>query len=291
MGIYGDLFGEIVFPLWEGTLRRRPTLKYRDWLERTQWASPDELRAIQAGELRKLLAHACEHVPYYRDILRERGLRPADFNDVGDLGKLPLLGRDDARGAGDARKSVHPPMCEVQKGTGGSTGEPLRFGHDLGSERWRHAVKFRGWGWTGYRIGDPALFFWGPATGRAADWMTRAKIAADRVVRREIYVDCTTRGEQQLQAVVDMVIRRRPENLVCYTNAGVDLARYIVERRLAVPPMRVLCCAEALSPSGRALLEAAFGARVFETYGCREVMLIGSECEAHDGLHLCMENV
>jgi len=30
---------------------------------------------------------------------------------------------------------------------------------------------------------------------------------------------------------------------------------------------------------------------VFETYGCREFMLMGSECEAHDGLHESMENL
>jgi phenylacetate-CoA ligase len=35
----------------------------------------------------------------------------------------------------------------------------------------------------------------------------------------------------------------------------------------------------------------AFGPAVFETYGCREFMLIGSECEYHDGLHESMENL
>jgi phenylacetate-CoA ligase len=37
-------------------------------------------------------------------------------------------------------------------------------------------------------------------------------------------------------------------------------------------------------------MQAAFGP-VFETYGCREFMLIGSECDAHDGLHTSMENL
>ena len=30
---------------------------------------------------------------------------------------------------------------------------------------------------------------------------------------------------------------------------------------------------------------------MFETYGCREFMLLGSECEIHDGFHESMENV
>jgi phenylacetate-CoA ligase len=36
---------------------------------------------------------------------------------------------------------------------------------------------------------------------------------------------------------------------------------------------------------------SAFGPGVFETYGNREVMLIAAECEAHEGLHLSMENL
>jgi phenylacetate-CoA ligase len=43
-------------------------------------------------------------------------------------------------------------------------------------------------------------------------------------------------------------------------------------------------------PQDRASIREAFGAS-FDTYGCREVMLIGSECEVHDGLHTSMENM
>ncbi len=38
-----------------------------------------------------------------------------------------------------------------------------------------------------------------------------------------------------------------------------------------------------LLPGDRADMVAAFGP-AFETYGCREVMLIGSECDQHSGL-------
>ena len=291
MSVYGGLFHNVVFPAWESVLRKRPTMKHLAWLERTQWASYDELCAIQSGELRKLLDHAFDNVPYYRKLFDARGLRPADFRRVEDLAQLPVLGRDDARQAGDTRKSLRAPLCDLKKLTGGSTGEPLRFGYDLGSEHWRQAVKLRGWGWTGYRVGDPTLYFWGPATNKPPGRARRTKIAADRLLKRETYVDCTNRGPAELQAVVDTILRDRPENLICYTNAGIDLARYIVERGIEVPPMTVLCCAEALDVLGRKLVESAFGKRVFETYGCREVMLIGSECDAHDGLHTSMENL
>jgi phenylacetate-CoA ligase len=52
----------------------------------------------------------------------------------------------------------------------------------------------------------------------------------------------------------------------------------------------VLTGAEALHDHERAQIEEAFGP-AFDTYGCREVMMIGSECAHHDGLHTAMENL
>ncbi len=46
-----------------------------------------------------------------------------------------------------------------------------------------------------------------------------------------------------------------------------------------------------MGPADRAALEQAFGPAVFETYGCRETMLIATECGEHDGLHIQVENL
>ncbi len=49
--------------------------------------------------------------------------------------------------------------------------------------------------------------------------------------------------------------------------------------------------AEVLEDEDRALLERVFGCRVFNRYGCREVSVIASECEAHAGLHVMAEGL
>src|SRR5690606_21936692 len=49
--------------------------------------------------------------------------------------------------------------------------------------------------------------------------------------------------------------------------------------------------AEKLHDFQRDLIERVFEAPVFETYGSREFMLIGAECEHHDGLHVTAENL
>src|SRR5262249_25984262 len=64
------------------------------------------------------------------------------------------------------------------------------------------------------------------------------------------------------------------------------------ERGLAAwSPRSIVVGAEKLHPFQRELIERVFRAPVFETYGAREFMLIGAECDRHDGLHLTTENL
>src|SRR5690606_28533691 len=80
--------------------------------------------------------------------------------------------------------------------------------------------------------------------------------------------------------------------IFCYAQAGAELARYINRTGLRTwDTIPVICGAERVMPADRAALEQAFGPAVFETYGCREVMLIATECPEHDGLHLQVENL
>jgi phenylacetate-CoA ligase len=88
------------------------------------------------------------------------------------------------------------------------------------------------------------------------------------------------------------VRRERPDALAGYAQALADLARFVNREGLrdwdTIP---VIYGAERLWPHDRAELERAFGPAVFETYGCREFMLMGAECEVHDGLHESAENL
>lgn len=293
MGIdlYGELYWRVLFPTWEERLRRRPTLARLRYLRSTERRGADELAAIQLGQLRRLLRHAWLHVPFYRARMDAAGLHPDEVRAVDALRKLPLLTRADAQAGAAARRSTAPPLPSISKKTSGSTGQPLVFGYDPDSEYWRQAVKLRGYGWAGYRQGDRTLHYWGappvPAPPRA-----RMKIMVDRLIKRERYLDSTPRSPAHLAAAVAAIRRDRPRSILCFTQGGVELARYIVANGARTwDTIPVLCGAEKLYPQDRGVMEAAFGPAVFETYGCREVMLIGMECEAHRGLHVASEHL
>ncbi len=292
MDVYGPLFRSVLFPVWERRVRKRPVVERWHELEATQWLSIDELHAMQAEALATLVRHAYDHVPFYRARFEARELHPDDLRTPEDLAKLPVVRRSELQGAGVAWRSTVPPLPTVRKQTSGTTGEPLLFGHEPDSEHWRRAVKYRGYAWAGYRPGDRALHFWGVPLAPELSWKARLKIALDRRMHRNLYMPCAVMTEEHLREVVRVIDQTRPQVLVCYAQAGAELARYINRNGLRTwPTFPVICGAERVLPRDRTDLEEAFGPAVFDTYGCREVMMIASECEAHDGMHVAMENL
>ena len=52
-------------------------------------ASREQIRAWQDERLVKTVHHVYEHVPYYRNLMKEKGVTPEDIHSVDDLYKLP----------------------------------------------------------------------------------------------------------------------------------------------------------------------------------------------------------
>jgi phenylacetate-CoA ligase len=86
--------------------------------------------------------------------------------------------------------------------------------------------------------------------------------------------------------------RYRPDVIVAYTKPIYELARRIDERGIRpFQPRSIVVGAEKLHDFEREMIERVFAAPVFETYGSREFMLIGAECDRHNGMHLNMEHL
>ena len=284
--LYGWTCDNVLSPAWERFVKRRPTRDHLELLERTQWMDPATLETLQVAKLRTLLAHAQASVPYYRDLFARIGFDARDVNRREDLASLPVLTKAIIRER--YADLVDPSLAStnLKKGTSGSTGTPLKFEYCTESYAWREATKIRGYRWARYNMGSPTFYYWAQvyATPRGAAGL---KIRLDRAIKRETVVDSMKSDEASMLAAVDLLRRAKPTCLVVYTQACAMWARFILDRGLRdwddVP---VLCGAEAVLPSDRAVLARAFGPDVFETYGSRETMLVAAECAAHDGLHL-----
>ena len=280
---YEILFRYVLFPAYESGLRRRKTLAYLREYERQQWLDPEQIDALQWQKLQRLLRHCWEHVPYYRQTWTALGITAAeDIRDRAHFARLPVLDKPTIRANFERLIADGHRSQLLYKTTGGSTGEPLKFGYTRESYERRVAVMWRGYGWAGARLGQRMLYLWGTPIGAQKRKDRLYHGAFNRRMLNAFEMD-----RARMQEYADAIDRFRPKTIVSYVAPIVEMADWLTAtgRRLHAPA-RILGAAEALHDGQRQRIEQAFGAPANNTYGCREFMLIAAECEHRDGLHV-----
>jgi phenylacetate-CoA ligase len=98
--------------------------------------------------------------------------------------------------------------------------------------------------------------------------------------------------DDTIDQTIGQIEQYKPHALVGYVAPLVVVARRMLATRRSLRGLRsVLTGAEALYEPERRDLEAAFGCPAFNSYGAREVMLMASECDRHQGLHVNSDHI
>jgi phenylacetate-CoA ligase len=270
---------------------RKYEANYR-FLMRSQWWSRDELQAFQWAELTKLIRLAASSTPYYQELFRRIGLEPGDVKNWDDFRRIPVLRREDVVQNKERLASATVPRSELlPHSTGGSSGVPVRFYRTWESFDWRMACTRRAYGWSGHAPGEKSLMLWGAPVGKVpflAEWRTRV---ANGLMRNEV-IPTFVQNDAVWQAITDRYRAFRPKFLIGYASSLVRFARYVADRKLQLAaPRAIISAAEGMQAQERIFLSETLGAPVFATYGSREFMSIGGECEFHSGIHIHSENL
>ena len=59
----------------------------------------EDIKKLQSEKLVKQVKHVYENVPYYKNLMDEKGVTPDDIKGIEDLHKLPFLTKADLRDA------------------------------------------------------------------------------------------------------------------------------------------------------------------------------------------------
>lgn len=280
-----------LYACYDSGLRRRPMLRYLEEYERQQWLSPAQIEELQIRKLRALLSHAEREVPHFSAVLAQTGRRAADFTSLRDLAVLPIMTKQQVRADYNSFLSRSLSADNVRKATGGSTGDPFQFQYNRDSEYQRLAVMWRGYRWAGADIGRRSAYIWSWPYGDKRGLRLAREVIYQKLLGRT-YFNIFALSDRQLPDITRRLARLRPDTIVCYVSGGVTLARWLIENNVRLtPPHGVITGAEPLHETERELLQRGFGAPVFNTYGSREFMLIGAECERHRGLHVSADNL
>ncbi len=284
------LHRRILLPAYETGLKQRRVFRYLKELEESQWYGEKEIERRQIESLRTLLTHAATTCPYYRDLWKSRGFDAGSLESADDFRRWPLMDRETIRENRVNMRSTAPGIKLLSKSTGGSTGVPLHFDYDTDSLDRRFAAWHRGYGWAGAAPGTKQFYFWGVPLGNRSTRQRLKDGLYNRLYRRRLVSSFGFR-EETARTLIGEYNRYRPEILVAYTNPLYYLARALEEQKIRpYAPKSIVVGAEKLHDFQRRCIERVFQAPVFETYGTREFMLLGAECDNHQGLHLTAEN-
>ncbi len=255
-------------------------------LERDTWTL-EQISRYQEENLQRLIKHAATHVPYYREVLRDRGLSPADIKNVSDLQKLPILEKSQVRDNPlrfvDERLAVRRLHMER---TSGTTGIPVIL-YKSNESIQRHFAFFevRCRRVAGMEYGRLPYVMFGIQTV-APSWRTKPPFWCYNYVARQLYMSVFHLSPKYLPWYCLELRGRTYHVIMGYPSSLYTLARYILTK--GEPTFQMHCAitsGEMLLPHQRRDICNAFGCEVFDQYGCSENVVFGAQCPA-GAMHL-----
>lgn len=281
--IYPFFLQKIILPLSNLIIGRRFWFIHNK-LQKSQWHTPASIRKHQLTQLKKLVTHAYDTVPLYKELLDKKKLKPSDIKTLNDLKKLPILTKDEFRKGFPHRcaSTAVPRNKWMLDSTSGSTGRPFQFIRDKTFSDHALANTYRNYTWTGLAIGEKIASLWGYHKDPLP-----VKIL-DKLLRRKFYSSFDV--EKNYRDYYASMKKYKPKLIEAYSASLTHFAKLLKEHKLT--DLRIpfaISSAETLYPKHRRLIEKALHTSVFDRYGSREVGNVAHECDKHKGLHVNAE--
>jgi phenylacetate-CoA ligase len=248
------------------------------------------IERLQSYRLRAIIRHAYDTVPFYRQAMNERGLRPSDFRTVEDLSDLPLIDGPTLRTNTEAFMSArHSDDSRQGFYSAGSASGVIRLIHwDNTSVLRKLACHERDRVVLNNLLGEgprhPQVFIIpSESTGikLRAFWKEHTVLPLDHGERQTLSPD------QPFDVVAERINVIRPQVVFSYGSYAEHFFRFLTERQMTVAVPRVwVSGGDMLSPRGRQLIENTFGCPTYSTYQSTETGRLGFECERRQGFHL-----
>ncbi|MBC7790312.1 MAG: phenylacetate--CoA ligase family protein [Anaerolineae bacterium] len=255
---------------------------------RIPYLSADALGERRDARVRRMVQHAAQYVPHYRDLFRARGIDPARIRTFVDLQQLPLLRKADVRANPNSFRSEAPvARYSIPFLTSGSSGAPLNVYHDPASLlanmafglRVRPLLERHGVN----RAASRQLYIGYPGSTLQTVWRAHDEWAIAPMRPERCFVSLL----EPIESVLSAINRFRPDVLYGYGTYLEHFARAVYSRGLFLhPPRAIVYGAEVMTEQGRRTIEHDLGIPVYSDYAAVEVFKLAFSCEANRGLHV-----
>ena len=270
----------IILPLGD-LLTGQQVRKYLRFILKSQNWTREQIDAFQNERLRALIAHAYNHVPYYHDVMVERGLTPADIQTKDDLVKLPIISKEVMRREGIERFTADnvPAKEWIRRSSSGSTGQPFAYYATNLSYSVNLACNLRGWYNFGWRLGDRYVkISQNPRKSKLKklqDYMTGC-----------MYVATADLSDAHMHEIMQEIDRYKPMVIRSYPDPLYIMAQYRLAHQgeFAWSPKVLTTTGNVLRANERETIERAFGCKVFDAYASEGNSNV-FECVTHECYH------
>ncbi len=248
------------------------------FLEKSQFWDRQRIINFQDQALDHLLKIVFAEVPFYRDLMIQKGVNPTDVMSAIDLGRLPVTTKSMLSDAYPDRVTRQTGQRTYESRTSGSTGKNFVVLEDAETAGWYRASFMLALEWSGWKIGDPHLQT-GMTLNRSFDRRLKDKILGCH------YVSAYQLDDHHLDKILATIEDKHIQYLWGYPGSVYHLARRALALGWNQPLRAVSTWGDSLYPASRTVIESTFQCRVYDTYGCAEGFQVAAQCE-HGNYHI-----
>ncbi len=246
-----------------------------DVLWRNPRRSADEIRARADEQLRRLLVHAGEHVPLYRNLWKKHGFDPRGVRTAQDLCAAPMVDKNAIVEAGDdavdSRLAGQPLDTMSTSGTSGRSITIRRVPKEMRLTRRSYLRSLMLVG------GRP----WHRTLTMASTWLAKKKGVIMSLIARAQYIHPKTPIDEQIR----LLHETRAQYLIGQTGGLYLLAAELLRRGETFPLRIVGPTGATLMPMMRQAMRDAFKAEPRDLYGAVELGTVSWQCR-HGSYHV-----
>ncbi|KJJ85937.1 phenylacetate-CoA ligase [Candidatus Omnitrophus magneticus] len=269
-------------------IRRTDAMRYYYDFINSQWYSHEHIQEIQFQNLKRLLTHAYNNVPYYRRTFNAHGLQVENIKDFIDFKKVPYLDKNIIKtNYADMFASNMKQFKPHPKSTGGSTGNPLLFYIDKKAHSMQWAYIYRAWNIGGWTPGEKVVVIGGTSLFSKT---TAIRKWAYATINNWILFSAFDMSDDNMAAWVVKIRKFKARYMYTYANSVYVFADYIERKAINdITFDAIFTTSEVLTDKIRKKAEQVFSCKVYDEYGGSDGAGFAFECEMQK-LHVVLEN-
>lgn len=252
--------------------------QFYDLLKRNVLLSKNDMENLQNTLIMKLVTHAYSSTKYYRELMDGCNIRPEDIRNKEDLKVFPLLSKSDIRANLKSLYSNDAFSKNLVKVTsGGSTGFQAVIYKSPLFEQFSRAAFLRNNSLVGWNPEDKCVWIWGSPYEHLS--MNKSLIAKSGIViNRRLLLNAFNYSLEDFAIWTLKIKEFKPKIIYGYATILLEFSKYLLDKGIRFSSVQI-CVSTSEVLQEREIIEAAFGCRVYNQYGSREVLAIGIEVD------------